>query len=272
MRKIFENASNVLAEVGKAVSGKKIRVGIDIDEVLRAKWLQFDRFYVQEFGVEGAPEDEPYVFDYFNHYKWNETTENVKELKEPDEMPNDINPIDYQVDEKTGHAPADPFLFKKNETITLSPKEVYNRFMYEDFLFEIYGAATMMYRGMDVHLTKFYEKYCEHVDFVIVSKENRQTIPPTLFFLSKILSKFTKYQFVETSEEKWNDIDVLITTDPEVLDAGTPEGKYVVKILRPYNKDCQDGSLGRRGKDVIQLNDLTDNKKFQKIIKYKEKN
>ena len=267
---MFKRSKGMLGDIGKAFLSKKPVLGIDVDEILRAKWLQFDRFYVQEFGEEGAPEKQPYVFDFFKYYKWEETVEEQRELREPDDMPDDINPIDYQLD-KDGKSPADGFIFKKKETTTLTAKEVYNRFMYEDFLFEIYGASTMMYKGMDVHLTRFYEKYKDHVEFVVLSRENRQTIPPTLFFLSKILSKFNKYQFVETSEEKWDGIDVLITTDPDILDGGTPEGKSVIKILRPYNEECQDGALGRTGKKILQINDLLDNKKFQKIIKYSEK-
>ena len=83
---------------------KKIRIGIDINEVLRARWLQFDRFYVQEFGEEGVPKEQPYVYDFFKNYQWKDTVEKIKELKEPEEMPDDINPIHFQTDEKTGEA------------------------------------------------------------------------------------------------------------------------------------------------------------------------
>lgn len=40
---------------------KKLTIGIDIDEVLRAKWIQFDKHYIEEFGEEGTPKDNPYV-------------------------------------------------------------------------------------------------------------------------------------------------------------------------------------------------------------------
>ena len=49
------------------------------------------------------------------------------------------------------------------------------------------------------------------------------------------------------------------------------EGKYVIKIQRPFNVDCQDGALGRKSKEILQLNDLIGSKKFQKIIKYSQK-
>jgi hypothetical protein len=49
------------------MSKKKI-IGIDINEVLRYRWIQFDRYYVEEFGEEGVPEM-AYVYDFWNTYK-----------------------------------------------------------------------------------------------------------------------------------------------------------------------------------------------------------
>ena len=243
----------------------KIKVGIDINEILRAKWLQFDRFYVQEFGEDGVPKEQPYQYDFFKTYQWNETHEIQKELKEPEEMPEDINPLDYALDDK-GEAPADTFLFKKGEKKVLSPKEVYNRFMYEDYCFEIHASAPIMYKGMDLHVNNFYLKYGNTADFTLFSVENRFSIPPTLFFLSKMTSRFKNYQFVDKPLDMWNDIDVLITTDPEILMLGAPWGKKLIKLKRPYNENIPMGSI-----EVLQLADLIDDEKFEKIIKYKNK-
>ena len=242
----------------------KLRVGIDIDEILRSKWIQSDKYFVQEFGEEGVPKEQPYVFDFFKYYQWEDTVEIIKELKEPDDMPENINPLDYQIDEKLGEAPADIFLFKKIQENKLTAKEIYNRFMYQDFLFEIHGAAPAMYNGMDLHVNNFLLKYKDSVDFVIVSKENQFSIPPTLFFLSKITSRFKNYSFVDNSNEKWKGIDILITTDPEILEKDSPWGKKIIKIKRPYNKNIKSCLL-----EVLQINDLTNNKEFEKIIKYK---
>lgn len=242
---------------------KKINVGIDINEVLRAKWLQFDRFYAQEFGDDSVPDDQQYSHDLFKDYKWEDRVETSQELK--DELPENISPVEYQVDE-TGKAPADAFLFKTPEKRLVSAKEQFNRFMYEDYLFEIHGSAPMMYRNMDVHMNQFYDKYSKHVNFFIVSTENRFSIPPTLFFLSKISSRFKNYKFVDNSLEKWDGIDVLITTDPEILKIGVPWGKRLVKLDRPYNTYMNVGNL-----KVLQLNDLINNPEFEKIIKYKNK-
>jgi len=246
---------------------KKLKVGIDINEVLRARWLQFDRFYAQEFGEEGIPKEtkDAYCYDFFKTYQWKDTVEIVKELKEPEDMPDNINPIHYQVDEEKGVADADSFLFKKPIEIKLSAKEVYNKFMYEDYCFEIHGTAPVMYKGMDLHVKNFVLKYDKVVDFVVLSVENFFTIPPTLFFLSKMTSRFKEYKFVDDSLEMWKYSDILITADPELLKIGEPWGKKLIKVKRPFNENIKAGSM-----EILQVNDLIENPDFEKIIKYKK--
>ncbi len=243
----------------------KLKVGIVIDEILRAKWLQFDRFYVQEFGDENIPEEQPYVYDFFNNYPWKDTVEEIKEMREPEDTPEDINPIDYQVDEK-GEAPADFMLFKPTQKVVLSAKEVYNRFMYEDFLFELHGAAPKMYPQLDLDVNNFLLKYDNNVEFIVMSVENRFSIPPTLFFLSKISSRFKNYKFVDDALDMWKHVDILITTDPKILTLGAPWGKKIIKLKRPYNERIKAGSM-----EVLQIADLNNNQDFEKIIKYKIK-
>jgi hypothetical protein len=243
----------------------KIKIGIDVNEVLRARWLQFDRFYVQEFGGDGVEIPDSYVYDYWNTYRWEDTVETIKELREPEDMPDDINPVHYQTNEK-GEADADSFLFKKEEKIELTAREVYNRFLYQDFLFEIHGAAPKMYPQLDLDVNNFLLKYDKTANFTVLSVENRFSIPPTLFFLSKISSRFKTYKFVDKAVDMWKEVDVLITTDPEILKLGAPWGKKIIKLTRPYNENLKSGSI-----EVLQIADLIKNKDFEKIIKYKNK-
>jgi hypothetical protein len=242
---------------------KKIKVGIDINEILRHKWLQFDRFYVDEFGEDGVPKN-PYVYDYFNNYVFNDTVEIEKELKDEEDIP-DINPIYYQQDEN-GESQADAFLFKAPKENKLTAKDVYNRFMYIDYCFEIFGSAPFMYKNMDVDFNKFVLKYKNNVEFILFSVENNFTIKPTQFFLSKVNTTVKNIKFVDKSIDMWNDCDVLITTDPTILKLGKPWFKNLIKLNRPYNMDVK-----FKGISVLQLNDLNSNKEFEKIIKYKEK-
>jgi hypothetical protein len=242
---------------------KKLKIGIDINEVLRARWLQFDRFFYQEFGeAEDTPAE--YVYDFFGKYPWKDRVEVTKDLKEPEDMPADINPLEYQPSaELGGEAPADIFLFKTPEEKHLTAREVYNRFMYEDYLYEIFGSAPMMYKDMDLHVNEFYFKYKDFADFVIVSKENQFSIPSTLFFLSKIRTRITEFRFAETNEQIWEGLDILITTDPELIE-GVPVNKRVIKLLRPYNENNFKGDIT----PILQIKDLKDNSEFEKIINY----
>ena len=246
---------------------KKIKIGIDIDEILRAKWIQFDRYYVEEFGEEGLPkDDELYTNDYFNSYKWIDIVEKKRYLKDPEKTPDTINPLDYMVDENN-EAMADSALFKPEEKTKLTAKEAYNRFMYEDYVLEIHGTAPVMYKGMELHVDKFINKYKDHADFILTSKENWFSIPPTLFFLSKMMSRFKEYRFVESYDEYWsNDIDIIISANPDVLSV-KPDYKKYIKPLRPYNKIIDDGEI----KNILQLNDLIENKEFEKLLNYNKK-
>lgn len=232
---------------------KNLRISIDIDEILRSKWIQFDKFYAQEFGEDGIPE-EPYVFDFFKEYKWKDGVEQIQIMR--DDIPEDMSPTEYQVDEN-GKSVADPFLFK-TESKKYTAKEQYEKFMYEDFLFEIFGSAPPLYRGLDLHINEFISKFKE-LDITIVSKENFKTIPPTLFFLGKSMMRFKKYKFYDKFEDYWDDCDILITTNPELL-VNIPEGKTVIKMKRPYNKEIKSDY------EYINLYDLIKDEKFNKLI------
>jgi hypothetical protein len=79
-----------------------------------------------------------------------------------------------------------------------------------------------------------------------------------------VTSRFKNYCFVEKASEMWKHVDILITTDPEILESDIPWGKKLIKINRPYNEKIKAGSLM-----VTHFVDLIDNQKFEKIIKYK---
>lgn len=245
---------------------KKIKIVIDVDEVLRAKWIQFDRYYVEEFGEEGTPKDEPYTNDFFGKYSWKGKVEKERYLKDPEKIPENINPLDYQPNEKN-EANADFAVFKPEEKTELTPKDVYNRFVYEDYVLEIHGTAPVMYKDMELHIDKFIRKYDNFCDFIIMSKENWFSIPPTLFFLSKMMCRFKEYKFVDSFDKYWSDdIDLVITANPDIIKV-KPKNKKHIKLMRPYNENIDNGLI----KNIIQLNDLIENKEFQKIIKYKHK-
>lgn len=65
----------------------------------------------------------------------------------------------------------------------------------------------------------------------------------------------------------WDYVDILLTTDPEILNKKSPFGKEYIKINRPYNLECNSGLI----KNIDRLNDLNGNVKFEKLINYKNK-
>lgn len=234
---------------------KKV-IGIDINEILRAKWLQFDKFYVEEFGVEGAPpEEEAYVYDFFNNYKFEDIEEEEIYLNE--DLPDDITPLDYQLDDD-GKSKVDSLAFEK-KIVKLTAREVYNRFVYKDYCFELHASAPPMYPNVDRDAEKFYMKYKDQFEIALVSKENWFSIQPTLFFISKLSPRFKTYYFGENDQEIWNKVDLLITTDPDLLNNKSKDKKSV-KLDRPYN--------GKSKADYSTQNlvDLVDSKEFCELL------
>ena len=69
--------------------------------------------------------------------------------------------------------------------------------------------------------------------------EEAITIQSTFFFLSKIGTRVRKVVFPKSIEEVWEECDVVITARDEFFEKEIPEGKKVVLINRPFNKDCK---------------------------------
>lgn len=115
-----------------------------------------------------------------------------------------------------------------------------NEFLHNEASLEIFGHADQLHVNI---ITKFNQFINEVIDeeeheIVIISREMGRSIPATLFFLSKLGFAGNNIQFVTSYEKKWDNVDVLITANPEALKA-KPEGKISVKINATYNKDIE---------------------------------
>lgn len=218
---------------------KKLKLAIDIDEVLRAKWLAFDRYYADEFSEEGITE--PFnTYELTNHYEFKDT-EVVTQVVTEDFLEHEglqkLSPKEYLINEETGKAPVDDFAFT-TETKLYTAQEMFDKFLYEDYVYEIHGSAPKLYMNADVDLNVFMKRYSEYFDFVFYSKTRKEAISATLFFLSKMRLEVKNIQFVYSDEEIWNQVDWILTTDPSTIEA-KPEGKIVVKLERPYNLETK---------------------------------
>lgn len=114
----------------------------------------------------------------------------------------------------------------------------FNTFLYLEAPLEIFGHADQMSDGLMNHFNTFLMdiKDDEEHEIEIVSREIDKSIPSTYFFLSKTSCKIDKIRFVSDYASKWDGLDVLITANPDALEA-KPSGKISVKVNTTYNKN-----------------------------------
>lgn len=120
----------------------------------------------------------------------------------------------------------------------------YNNFVYQDYAFELFGKVpTVDFDTVD-KFNEWVTKTIPNIDakdeielLVTSTKEYGQSIPSTLFFLSKIGCKIRNYYFPKDSLTIWDKCDVLITANPYLIKS-KPEGKILIKINTEYNEDA----------------------------------
>ena len=148
-----------------------------------------------------------------------------------------------------------------------------NRFLYSEAPLEIFGHADQISDGLMNHFNHFLADMAddgEH-EIILISREVDKSIPSTFFFLSKTGCRATNIKFVTTYADKWNDVDVLITANPQTLEA-KPSGKISVKVNVPYNKDVASDYEINSILDFIRDEDLRDRILNTKITTYEEIN
>lgn len=120
-----------------------------------------------------------------------------------------------------------------------------NNFLYIDYPYEIFGCANTMEKKLAVKITNWLTDISniedEDIRIIFYSmNEEAITIQSTFFFLSKIGTRVRKVIFPKSIEEVWEECDVVITARDEFFEKEIPEGKKVVLINRPFNKDYKD--------------------------------
>lgn len=119
-----------------------------------------------------------------------------------------------------------------------------NNFIFIDYPYEIFGCANTMEKKLAVKITNWLTDISniedEDIRIIFYSmNEEAITIQSTFFFLSKIGTRVRKVIFPKSIEEVWEECDVVITARDEFFEKEIPEGKKVVLINRPFNKDCK---------------------------------
>jgi hypothetical protein len=124
------------------------------------------------------------------------------------------------------------------EYFTFQSDEEYYSFLYEEFPMEIFGHAQSSEYSSFNDLNDFYLAFRDNNNILIVSDEIGKSKPASLFFLSKFGCQIENIKFYSnfTIKSMWNEIDILLTANPELL-LNKPDNKIVIKYKASYNEE-----------------------------------
>lgn len=124
---------------------------------------------------------------------------------------------------------------------------LYTAFRYEDYAYELHCRAQLMERNLPTVLNgwvcntlrNYGAEDGNDVEVVLMSPlEDGKTIPATYGFLNISGIMVRGITFPRISTEMWNTCDMIITANPNLIEA-KPEGKVCVKINAPYNTETE---------------------------------
>jgi hypothetical protein len=191
------------------------RIGIEINGVLRDTIGKFTQLYEKHMIEEKDDDSKTFELD---------LSGNTEELV----VTEDFN---YEIlSEVTSLNLQDHFKFRDKD-------ELY-KFMYEDFAMQIFGHAGSSETFTFNMLNDLYHTYRDNNELVVVSDEIGKSKPASLFFLSKFGCLLEKVKFYSnfTINTMWDEIDILLTANPDLL-LNKPKDKIVVKYNTTYNKN-----------------------------------
>jgi hypothetical protein len=194
-----------------------MRIGIEINGVLRDTIGKITQLYEKHMIEEKDDNNKSFEVD---------ISGNTEELVIPEEF-------EYKIlSEVTSLNLMDHFSFNSED-------ELYS-FMYEDFAMQIFGHASSTETFTFNDLNEIYLKYRDKNELLIVSDEMGKSKPASLFFLSKFGCQLEKVKFYSniTKNSMWNEIDVLLTANPDLI-LEKPKDKIVVKYNTTYNKNVE---------------------------------
>ena len=109
--------------------------------------------------------------------------------------------------------------------------------MFEEYAMELFGHAPSTEMTSFNMLNDLYFDLRDDNELLVVSREIGKSKPSSLFFLSKFGCLLEKVVFFSdiTTNDMWNQVDILLTADPMLL-LDKPTNKIVVKFNTSYNK------------------------------------
>ena len=148
--------------------------------------------------------------------------------------------------------------------LDFSSKKAKRVFLFEDYPFEVYGSAPQMDKDLSVKINRFLVELADEENTAKVSffslKEKGLSIQSSYFFLSKIGSRVRETLFPKTSQEVWENYDIVITTNEEIVKS-KPEGKRVILVEKSDNKEA----IPYADMIISSLEDLFEDKKWLQL-------
>lgn len=193
------------------------KIAIDINGVLRDTIGKFDQLYEKHLIEKNE--------DQFLGQTYELDISGNTEIIEPSE-----DNFKYEkLSEVTTLNLNDHYTFKSSE-------ELFN-FMFEEYAMELFGHAPSTEMTSFNMLNDLYFNLRDDNELLVVSREIGKSKPSSLFFLSKFGCLLEKVVFFSdiTTNDMWNQVDILLTADPMLL-LDKPTNKIVVKFNTSYNK------------------------------------
>lgn len=135
--------------------------------------------------------------------------------------------------------------FRLDEVFEFDDNVDYERFVYEDYPYELFGVAETMEKNTIPVFNDWVQNTLRNLDveedpsvMIFSPFEMGLTIQSTLAFMSSNMIRCREYYFPIDSATIYDYCDIVITANPNLIRM-CPEGKYVFKIETPYNKDVE---------------------------------
>lgn len=122
------------------------------------------------------------------------------------------------------------------ETIRLTTRNVFEKFLYEEYPFQIFGRAHEYPSAMDyANKIQAFGKMNKLYKTVLFSTVKQSAIPSTFAFLSTFHCRIKNIAFLDSEFDKWDLCDILIDCEPKAIH-NKPDDKHIIKINREWNQ------------------------------------
>ena len=161
--------------------------------------------------------------------------------------------------------------FDQMEIYPFEDRDDLAKFKYIDFPYELYGRAPCCDKMLPYTLNDWLEKTLRDLDEENIPEvmffspfEMGLSIQSTFAFLSGNTFRVREMYFPMDSMSIYDRADVVITAQPSLIE-NCPEGKIVIKVNKPYNKEVETKYAFDSIMDIID----DENKTVIKILEHR---